>query len=512
MTKYRKLRGMIAAMTTMGVLCAMPAGFAAEEQAAPPAVQAMSAAQTQVGTAALALQSSKPIAIVRVGKKWGAVTPSGNLAIPAEYDEISSYSADAVAVRQGKTWGIVRLDGTVIVPAIYKTIQPLSADVIIVSDAKDKVGAYNTAGRQILPVENLAVGPFNDGISCVQRPDKKYVFCRRDGSLLTNDAYDVAQDFSEGLAAVKTPSGKYGFIDTTGTMVIPAAYDLASVFKEGLCRVQINKKAGFIDKSGTMVIPPQFRYEKTGSFFEGLAMMKEKKHWAFIDHTGKVVIQTRYEDVSPFENGLAEVRREVKVGLLGGFLTTAVSFAINIPVIGMPNDYLGDKTKRGYIDKTGAEIISTKNDYNSPFFDGMALVRVKSKWGMVDRKGAYVVEPKYKGIHFFYDDLAAVQDGDKWGFVGRDGKIVIAPTYDEVHDFTDGIAAVRQGSKSFFIDKTGRVPFLLPSTVTEIGMFNEGFAPVKIGDKWGFIDHTGTVVIPPTYNEVRTHQYETDRL
>ena len=283
-------------------------------------------------------------------------------------------------------------------------------------------------------------------------------------------------------------------------------------FQEGLAPVMVKGKWGFIDKTGTMVIAPKLRAKSVRGFSEGLAMVKEKKHWAFIDKTGEVVFETRYEDVDPFKDGLAEVRREIKVGLLGGFLTTAVSFAINIPVIGMPNDYLGDKVKRGYIDKTGAEIISTKNDYNSPFFDGMALVRVKSKWGMVDRKGAYVIEPKYKDVHLFYDDLAAVQDGDKWGFVGRDGKIVIEPKYDEVHDFTDGIAAVRQGSKSFFIDKTGRVPFLLPNNITDIGMFNKGLAPVKIDGKWGFIDTKGTVVIPPAYNEVLTHQYTTDSL
>ena len=180
MTKQKKLRGMISAITTAGMLCAMPAGFAAEAQmqnapATETSAQTSSAAMTAHPAAQTApahkemqraaQQTSKPFAVVRAGKKWGAVAPSGSLAIPAAYDQIASYSADAVAVRQGKTWGIVRMDGTVIVPAIYKTIQPLSADVIIVSDAKDKVGAYNTAGKQILPVEYLAVGPFSDGIS-----------------------------------------------------------------------------------------------------------------------------------------------------------------------------------------------------------------------------------------------------------------------------------------------------------------------------------------------------------
>ena len=43
-------------------------------------------------------------------------------------------------------------------------------------------------------------------------------------------------------------------------------------------------------------------------------------------------------------------------------------------------------------------------------------------------------------------------------------------------------------------------------------MFNEGLAPVKIDGKWGFIDTKGNVVITPAYDEVRTHQYETDDL
>ena len=43
-------------------------------------------------------------------------------------------------------------------------------------------------------------------------------------------------------------------------------------------------------------------------------------------------------------------------------------------------------------------------------------------------------------------------------------------------------------------------------------MFISGLAPVKIDGKWGFIDTKGNVVITPAYDEVRTHQYETDDL
>ena len=294
-------------------------------------------------------------------------------------------------------------------------------------------------------------------------------------------------------------------------MVIPAAYDWADSFMEGLCVVEVKKKYGFIDKNGTMVIAPQLRAKQMRGFHDGLAMVKEKKHWAFIDKTGAKVIQTKYEDVDPFDHGLAEVRRPVKsTNFLGAVLTLGAATAGHFIYDSVILD--DEKIKRGYIDRNGVEVISAKNDYNSPFYNDMARVRIKYKWGLVDRAGAYIIEPKYKDIHFFYDDLAAVQDGDKWGFVGRDGAVVIAPKYDEVKDFSEGLAVVRQGQKSFFIDKTGRVPFLVPSTITDLGMFIAGLAPAKIGDKWGFIDHAGTVVIPPTYDETRTHQYTTDKL
>ena len=241
-------------------------------------------------------------------------------------------------------------------------------------------------------------------------------------------------------------------------------------------------------------------------------MVKEKKHWAFIDKTGAKVIQTRYEDVDPFDGGLAEVRREVKSGSLGGFLFSAVTFAARIPTFGVNVDLIDEKIKRGYIDRTGTEVISAKNDYNSVFHDGVALVRVKGKWGAVDRTGAYVIEPKYSAINFFSEDLAAVKEGEKWGYVARDGRIVIAPAYDEARDFREGLAAVTKGGKSFYIDKTGHVPFLVPSTITEVGDFSMGLAPAKIGGKWGFIDHTGAVIIAPAYAEARTVWVSKDTL
>ena len=159
---HPKLRCAIAALTAAGLLCAMPAGFAAGETAT-------AKAQTEISTAVPAQTASTPFSIVRVGKKWGALAPSGTLVIPAEYDEITSYAADALAVRQGKKWGIIRLDGPILVPVAYKGIDPIKADTIVVQDAKDKYGAA-TAMR---PYGLTACAPHSPTCTCRKPPTSR---------------------------------------------------------------------------------------------------------------------------------------------------------------------------------------------------------------------------------------------------------------------------------------------------------------------------------------------------
>ena len=321
-----------------------------------------------------------------------------------------------------------------------------------------------------------------------------------DGSRLTEKSYTSAGIFSEGLASVMEDKKHVGFIDKTGAEVIAPQYASASIFSEGLAAVEVGGKWGFIDRTGTMVIAPQYREIPMG-FSEGLAAVRGKKGLAYIDKTGTQVFAAPYDNALPFHDGLAEVRRKVKsTNFLGAVLTIAAGTAgqfIYDPL--MLDD---ENVKRGYIDKTGTMIISIKNDYNSTFVDGTALVKVKSRWGCVDRTGAYLVPANYRMMRHFSEDLAAVQDtAELWGYAAKDGSVAIAPTYNAVQDFHEGLAAVVKGGKPFFIDKTGRVPFLTPSTVTELGSFAAGLAPAKVGDKWGYIDHSGSMVIAPQYED-----------
>jgi hypothetical protein len=134
-----------------------------------------------------------------------------------------------------------------------------------------------------------------------------------------------------------------GYIDHSGKVVIPRRFDAAGSFRDGSAEVSAGGRYGYIDRSGKMVIPA--RFHSASPFSEGLALVIETGFctrrgylpcdgWAkpppsckytVIDKTGNVVWRSRYIDAKPYSEGLAAV---------------------------------GDGTKWGFVDKTGALCIS----------------------------------------------------------------------------------------------------------------------------------------------------------
>ena len=69
-------------------------------------------------------------------------------------------------------------------------------------------------------------------------------------------------------------------------------------FSEGLAGVG-DDKLGYIDKAGKPIIPP--KYDDVEPFPEGLAVVKREDKYGFIDKTGKMVITPRMARSFPAE-------------------------------------------------------------------------------------------------------------------------------------------------------------------------------------------------------------------
>ncbi len=205
--------------------------------------------------------------------------------------------------------------------------------------------------------------------------------------------------------------------------------------------------------------------------------------YSFIDRTGKVVIDvSKYEGVSGFSDGLASFYLKEKNILL-----------------------------RGFIDKSGKEVIAPQFCDFRNFSEGLAAVEVEGKWGFIDKTGHIVIEPEYDSAQSFSGEVAVVVKGEEDWLIDRDGKRLFSCNRREVvlslHEegkFSEGLLTAIDLVKARygFVDKTGK--FVIEPKFIVASSFSEGLARVAVivdeEEMLGFIDRRGQFVIPPKFN------------
>jgi hypothetical protein len=272
--------------------------------------------------------------------------------------------------------------------------------------------------------------------------------------------------------------------------------------------------------------------------------------WGFIDKTGKLVIPYQFDDV--------------ETDNYGGFEDPNWSYFLPKPFRnfseGLCAVRIGDKW--GYIDKTGAVVITPQFDSAGIFSEGLACVRKGRKVGYIDKTGKLAIpmkfdwfagvevkDPPIPDLDFakssiqvfqFSEGLASARSGNYGGYIDKSGKFVIPPIWERCSPFTDGKAIVCKGIRLSVIDKSGKATELPPQTCrggddvyiqiiglppqhkfayvdqagkkvipqefTDAHEFSEGLAavaPKAVNDSnqnrgWGYIDRSGKFVIPPS--------------
>jgi WG repeat protein len=93
-----------------------------------------------------------------------------------------------------------------------------------------------------------------------------------------------------------------------GKTVFKGTYEKIEPFADHRAAVRIKEKWGYINELGKMIIPAQFDW--AASFSEGLAFVKLKLHGEgyFIDTHGKIIFSTAADVMTPFKNGLVQLR------------------------------------------------------------------------------------------------------------------------------------------------------------------------------------------------------------
>jgi hypothetical protein len=216
------------------------------------------------------------------------------------------------------------------------------------------------------------VWPFEGGFAKIEIAGK-YGYIDHIGALVVDTRFLDGDSFHDGLARVVVegpclrlpvegeggcgeaklvPPGanepasstacKFTYVDKTGKIISEQRFDSALPFSEGLAPVRIGKLWGYINTAGIMVIPA--RFNKAQSFSEGLGLVSENGLFGYVDHQGHFVIQPQFKNAENFTDGRA--------------------------VIGDQN------TGFWYIDTSGKQAIPGKFLLASPFFKGIAHVKV----------------------------------------------------------------------------------------------------------------------------------------
>ena len=201
-----------------------------------------------------------------------------------------------------------------------------------------KFGYIDHSGEFVIPPRFLDGDSFHDGMArvIVEGPCA-YVRIFEESPCPNFGVLPRDTNSQESL-----PSCKYSYVDTSGKVISGERYDYALPFEEGLAPVRIGKLWGYIDKQGTMTIPP--RFDSASSFSEGLGLVSTDGLFGYIDRTGSFVISPQFNHAESFADGRAVV---------------------------------GDlKSGEWYIDTKGQQAIPGKFAVASPFFKGLAHVKV----------------------------------------------------------------------------------------------------------------------------------------
>ncbi len=309
-------------------------------------------------------------------------------------------------------------------------------------------------------------------------------------------------------------NGKKGIRYKSGEILVEATYDYIekiavalplgvnsrkNIVQDDLSKkyamVKLNGKYGLINYKGEEILPVTCDYVmKEMSTDSILVFRPEKSKWSFIDLKTKEVVNTSYDGIETFHEGMAVVDTgDQNLGFIdtSGELIIpanyrfAKGFSEGIARVSNSGDY-------GYINKAGEPISNLEFDHATHFSHGVGIINKGGKW--------------------LEDPMLFV--GGKWGLIDKAGNAITAIEYDHVGAFIDdSLIFVNKGryfNKDLRRETGGKFTILNYKTGVEITPYfradDIGFSKetpqllvVIVDGKYGLIDLEGNEITPVKY-------------
>ncbi len=252
-------------------------------------------------------------------------------------------------------------------------------------------------GRVVIPPKYDGVRPFREGRALFyDYASGLWGVMDEDGNEICPPSFMEAEDFSEGMAAVfDQKKERWGFIGPDGRFLIYPVFKDAHSFSEGLAPVVEKVLWGYVSKVDRIEI--DFQFYQARPFSDGYAWVLQGDENYFIKKHGmKAIHMDEYSIVDSFSEGFAplfdtEIRRYSFVDTSPKFAITGLPYAF---VLGFHDGLAGvctEDRKKGFIDKSGKEVIPCIYDRADGFMDGLCLVSKDNNFGFLDKHGDIVV-------------------------------------------------------------------------------------------------------------------------
>lgn len=483
-------------------------------------------------------------AAVKEKGKWGAIDGSGKIVIPVSYDKIGISLSDPD----------VKDDD--------RDSEPGRDNLVEVEQGKLR-GFYNRSGKVVVPVSYETRSVWKEGALAVEGKDKRISFYKKDGTKISDKAYEQVSDFQNDMAIVKA-GGKYGYLSLDGKEIAPV-YQEARYFEDGLAPVRIKGRWGVIDRDGKEVVAPHYK-DAGPSYSDGLLAVEDNQnHWGFIDGKGKEVVPPVYKSVVPvFSEHMTAVQ---DAGKLWGFMDSEghVTAVPQFKAVLTPfsEDLAGVKTTdgNGYAKPDGTIAFMAEFDKLYPFENGMAEVRTGEVgetavmrrfpvtigigwgWGHWYHHHHHYHHPWGWGIGFpvwdpwYYDYETVPTIKVKRGYINSSGKVIASPANDRVFKLGEKGILIRNDGKYGWVNREGifiahtiymgLLPAeednvllaqndskkwgilsmddgstLVPFSYDSFYAMGNGLYGYKLKDQWGLISKDGTIITEPLFRAV----------
>jgi hypothetical protein len=262
------------------------------------------------------------------------------------------------------------------------------------------------------------------------------------------------------------------------------------LFQMKLYPIISNGKYGFMNAQGKLIIPAL--YNEVGPFQEGLAVVSKEELFGIIDKKNQVVVDFQFDEILEFVNNRAIVRKENKYGVidrLGKRIFPLVFDDISLNESGI---YDAVKEKKNSMYDLNFQVM--------PYVNGALTLSFSQSMSKEHPEFEFISELDRTSKR------AVVKVSGQLNYIDSTGKLILAtpmewfPDALSVAKFTDGFAVYRKKDKFGLIDLNGKS---VQKPVYESSGPFTGFWPVKDKGNWALLDVKGKVVLPFEYDFIR---------